>query len=94
MVGQIRRRLAGQPLKPYVYKDFGSLVSLGEYSTVGSLMGFIVGRSLFIEGYFARFMYRMLYKMHELALHGGVRTILGTLGRGFSRGADPSVKLH
>ena len=52
-------------MQPYVYKDFGSLVSLGEYSTVGNMMGFLAGRSLFIEGYFARLMYRSLYKMHE-----------------------------
>ena len=36
---QVTRRLAGQPLAPWHYRDFGSLVSLGEYSTVGSLMG-------------------------------------------------------
>ena len=43
------RRLAGRPLKPYVYRDFGSLVSLGEYSTVGTLMGALVGGCIFIE---------------------------------------------
>jgi NADH dehydrogenase len=94
MLGQLRRRLAGEPLAPFVYRDFGSLVSLGKYSTVGSLMGFLVGKNLFIEGYFARLMYRMLYKMHEYALHGGVKTLLGSLGRRLSRGADPAVKLH
>ena len=31
MVEQIRRRLAGKPLTPWRYRDFGSLVSLGEY---------------------------------------------------------------
>ena len=61
-------------LKPYVYKDFGSLVSLGEYSTVGNLMGFVVGKSMFVEGYFARLMYRSLHKMHEMALHGRARS--------------------
>jgi NADH:ubiquinone reductase (H+-translocating) len=94
MLGQLRRRLAGEPLTPFVYRDFGSLVSLGKYSTVGSLMGFLVGKNLFIEGYFARLMYRMLYKMHEYALYGGTKTILGSLGRRLSRGADPAVKLH
>jgi NADH dehydrogenase len=94
MLGQLRRRLAGEPLMPFVYRDFGSLVSLGKYSTVGSLMGFLVGKNLFIEGYFARLMYRMLYKMHEYALHGGTKTVLGSLGRRLSRGADPAVKLH
>ena len=55
---------------PFTYRDFGSLVSLGKYSTVGNLMGFAIGRSMFIEGYFARLMYRSLYAMHLAALHG------------------------
>ena len=38
-----QRRLAGQPLAPWHYRDFGSLVSLGEYSTVGNLMGGLMG---------------------------------------------------
>jgi NADH dehydrogenase len=53
MVKQLRAVMAGRPLGEYVYRDFGSLVSLGKYSTVGNLMGFIVGRSMFIEGHFA-----------------------------------------
>jgi len=91
---ELPRLLAGQPLRPFVYRDFGSLVSLGRYSTVGSLMGFLVGRHLFIEGYFARLMYRSLYKMHEYALHGARRVIIETLARALDRGSDPEVKLH
>jgi len=94
LLRQLRRRLAGKTLRPFVYHDFGSLVSLGDYSTVGSLMGFLIGRSFFIEGYFARLMYRSLYQMHQYALHGGGRTFLATLARGLSRGAEPEVKLH
>src|SRR5215213_579072 len=41
LAGQMRRRLAGKTLEPFKYRDFGSLVSLGEYSTVGNLMGFL-----------------------------------------------------
>ena len=93
LVEQLPRRLRGEPLKPYVYRDFGSLVSLGR-STVGNLMGFLVGKSFFIEGYFARLMYRSLYKMHEAALHGLANVILGTIGRTFSRRNAPVVKLH
>ena len=44
---QLQRKLAGQPIQPWHYRDFGSLVSLGEYSTVGSLMGKLVGASFF-----------------------------------------------
>jgi NADH dehydrogenase len=92
MVGQIGAVLEGRALGEYTYRDFGSLVSLGKYSTVGNLMGFAVGRSMFIEGQFARLMYRSLYKMHEAALHGGVRTLLGMVAPG-ARPA-PTVKLH
>jgi NADH dehydrogenase len=91
---QLQRKLAGQPLKPFVYRDFGSLISLGSYSTVGNLMGVLVGRSFFIEGYFARLMYRALYFMHEMALFGPWRALMSSLARAFSRGMGPTVKLH
>lgn len=94
MLRQIRRRLAGQTLLAYRYHDFGSLVSLGKYSTVGSLMGFLVGRSFFVEGLFARLMYRSLYKMHELAVYGLGRTVASALGRILARSGGPTVKLH
>ena len=57
LLRQFRHRIAGKPLEPFVYRDLGSLVSLGEYTTVGNLMGFLVGKTFFIEGYFARLMY-------------------------------------
>ena len=91
---QIGRRLAGQPIAPFRYRDFGSLVSLGEFSTIGNLMGFLAGRGLFIEGYFARLMYRSLYKMHETALHGPLKVGLDTIARFMTRRTEPHVKLH
>ena len=92
MVKQLDHLLSGKPLREFTYRDFGSLVSLGAYSTVGSLMGFVVGRSFFIEGYFARLMYRSLYKMHEAALHGHGRTLLRLLTP--ATRPTPTVKLH
>jgi NADH dehydrogenase len=94
LVRQMRRRLAGEPPQPWRYHDFGSLVSLGEYSTVGSLMGGLLGGSLWIEGLFARLMYRSLYKMHEYALHGPTKVTLDTLARMITRRTEPHVKLH
>ena len=91
---QINRRLAGQPLEPWRYRDFGSLVSLGEYSTVGNLMGSLIGGNLWIEGLFARLMYRSLYKLHEYALHGPTKVTLDTLARLITRRTEPHVKLH
>ena len=91
---QIQRRLASQPLKPYRYKDFGSLVSLGKFSTVGNMMGGLIGKSLMIEGYFAKLMYLSLYKLHELAIHGALKTTLFTLSRMITKQTNPTVKLH
>ena len=94
MLKQMKRRLAGKPLLAWRYRDFGSLVALGHYSTVGNLMGRLIGRSLFIEGYIARLMYRSLYKMHQLALHGVTKVSLDTLARVITRRTEPHVKLH
>jgi NADH dehydrogenase len=94
MVAQMGRRLEGRPLRDYRYRDFGSLVSLGEYSTVGNMMGGLVGGNLFMEGLFARAMYLSLYKMHELALHGFVKVAFDTLARMIVRRTEPHVKLH
>jgi NADH:quinone reductase (non-electrogenic) len=94
MVKQIGSRLRGKRLQPYSYRDFGSLVSLGEYTTVGNLMGALVGGNMMIEGYIARLMYTSLYKMHELALHGYTKVALDTLVRLITRRTEPHVKLH
>jgi len=91
---QLPLHIAGKPIAPFVYRDFGSLVSLGRYSTIGSLMGFLVGRSFLVEGLFARLMYRSLYTMHEVAVQGSRRTLFGSLGRGLSHRGEPQVKLH
>jgi NADH:ubiquinone reductase (H+-translocating) len=94
MVRQIERRLRGERLAPFTYRDFGSLVSLGNHTTVGNLMGFLLGPSIFIEGLLARTMYRSLHAMHERALYGAPQTALGLLSRGLSRRTGPQVKLH
>jgi NADH dehydrogenase len=91
---EMKRRLAGEPMRPWRYRDFGSLVSLGEYSTVGNLMGGLIGRNFWVEGLIARTMYRSLYKMHEYALHGTAKVTLDTLARLITRRTEPHVKLH
>ena len=90
----IRARLAGKPLRNFEFKDFGSLVSLGHFSAVGSLMGGLIGGSMFIEGLMARVMYTSLYRMHVLALHGAVRMGLDTITHWLRSKTSPRVKLH
>ncbi|MBC67225.1 MAG: FAD-dependent oxidoreductase [Rhodobacteraceae bacterium] len=81
-------------LPNYVYKDYGSLVNLGRYSTVGNLMGSLMGGSMFIEGIIARLMYLMLYQMHLMALHGIMNVIFRLLAKLITRRTETRVKLH
>jgi NADH dehydrogenase len=90
----LARQLRGEPLLPWQYRDFGSLVSLGQHTTVGNLMGALVGGNLWVEGLFARLMYLSLYKLHELAVHGWWRTSMSTASRLLQRRSEPRVKLH
>ncbi|HYM98551.1 MAG TPA: NAD(P)/FAD-dependent oxidoreductase, partial [Aestuariivirgaceae bacterium] len=53
-----------------------------------------LGGSFFMEGLIARLMYQLLYKLHELALHGPAKVILDTLARLITRRTEPHVKLH
>jgi NADH dehydrogenase len=68
-------------------------VALGRYSTVGSLMGGLIG-SMLISGFIARLVYLSLYKMHQAALYGWPRAILISLLHFLRRGINPQVKLH
>ena len=90
-LGQV---LAGKPPAPYVYRDHGSLVSLSRFSTVGSLMGNLIGGRMAIEGRLARFVYRSLYRMHLVAVHGWFRgLLLIAIGR-VNQVVRPRLKLH
>lgn len=94
LLKSIKCRLNKKPLPEYRYHDFGSLVNLGKYTTVGNLMGGLTGGTLFIQGTVAGFMYRSLYKMHLYALHGFSKVLLDTIARMITRRTEPHVKLH
>jgi len=88
------RLMNGQPLRPFEYHDHGSLVSISRFSTVGSLMGNLVGGRMAIEGRLARFVYISLYRMHLIAIHGWLRGIgLIAIGR-VNTIIRPRLKLH
>jgi len=81
--------------KPFAYRlSLEAAERIGNYSTVGNLMGFISGKSMRIEGWFAKIMYRSLYKMHEVALHGPIKVALDSVSRLLTRRTEPQVKLH
>jgi len=89
----IINRLRGRSLVKYVYLDYGSLVALGKYTTVGNLMGNLMG-SVSVGGFIARVVYLSLYKMHQVAIHGYFRTAMLTLSNLFRRSAHATIKMH
>lgn len=80
-------------LPPFAYRDYGSLVSLGNHATVGNLMGNVI-KSVRVEGLIARMVYLSLYKMHQISLFGFWRTSLLTASNMFRRSVHPAIKLH
>jgi len=89
----LRLRLAGEELSAYRYTDYGSLISLSRFSAVGNLMGNLMG-SVKFEGWLARMFYVSLYRMHQRALYGTLRTILLMLSDRIGRSTEPRLKMH
>ena len=90
----IQRELKGIALLDFKYTDYGSLVNLSRFSTVGSLMGNLMKGSMFVEGRIARVMYLSLYRMHQLAIHGWWKgPFIIALSR-ISKIIRPKIKLH
>lgn len=89
----VLNRLKGKPPVTFVYHDYGSLVSLGKFSTVGSLMGSLMG-TVSVGGFIAYMVYLSLYKMHQVAIHGYFRTAMLTLSNLFRRSTHAKIKMH
>jgi NADH dehydrogenase len=97
LVNSMQRRLAGKPLPEYVYRDYGSLINLSRFETIGTLMGHLRGKqagNVMIEGWLARVAYLSLYKTHLRALHGLGWVVLSTISNWLTRAGRPQLKLH
>ncbi|MCC2603773.1 NAD(P)/FAD-dependent oxidoreductase [Planctobacterium marinum] len=90
----IKRLHTGQQAKAYQYVDYGSLVSLSSYSTIGSLMGSLSKGSVFIEGKLARMVYISLYRMHQMVVYGKLKTLFFMLVNRINKRLRPTLKLH
>ncbi|WP_428355920.1 NAD(P)/FAD-dependent oxidoreductase [Methyloprofundus sp.] len=86
-------RMHNKPPIEYMYRDYGSLVSLGKYTTVGNVMGNLMG-TVTIGGFIARMVYLSLYIMHQTALFGYFKTTLLTLSNLFKSTIYTRIKLH
>lgn len=94
LAGNLERLLAGKPLRPWRYRDYGSLVSLGRYQSVGQLMSGLAGAKLGMRGWVAWLMYRWLYLSHQIVLHGGWQAMVNALSHAMANTGRPRTKLH
>jgi NADH:ubiquinone reductase (H+-translocating) len=60
----------GRTVPDFVYRDFGSLVSLGDYDAYGSLGKLGLFKGVSIRGRLAQFSHVMLYRTHQSRLYG------------------------
>lgn len=79
---------------PFAYRDFGSLVSLGDNKGVGNLMGGLAGRNFFVEGLLAKWMYISLHLNHHRAILGIGKTAVLALARLLQQRVSGRLKLH
>ncbi len=79
---------------PFVYKDLGSLVSLGDNKGVGNLMGGLSGKNFFVQGLLAKWMYMSLHLMHHRAILGTGKTGVLALARLLQQRVSGRMKLH
>lgn len=88
-------RLRGRDFgRDFAYRDFGSLVSLGEKRGLGSLMGGLGGRNFFVDGLIAKGMYMALHLDHHRAILGFWNTLVLALARLLQRRVSGRLKLH
>lgn len=82
-----------KPLPDFVFRDFGSLVSLSDYDAFGALgrFGFFPGG--LIRGRLARFSHAMLYRRHQQALHGFRKATLLWTAEQINGLVQPNIRL-
>ena len=79
--------------EPFLYRDYGSLVSLANYTAYGKL--FSGGkRSLSIDGWMAKAAYKSLYRGHQKTLIGYPAMMMGVLVDRLRKTMEPRLKMH
>lgn len=93
LVKSIPAYLANQPLKPFYYRDHGSLIALTHSNVIGTLMT-RTAKSIYLEGLLARLSYWFLYKKHLYVLKGFRFVLWHTLSDWMLKRQKVRIKLH
>jgi len=83
----------GEPVLPFRFRDLGSLVSLSDYNAFGTLARFGFFKGGFIKGRFAQLSHVLLYRRHQLSLHGTGRAVLLWLAERINALVQPDIRI-
>jgi NADH:ubiquinone reductase (H+-translocating) len=83
----------GRLVPSFRFRDLGALLALSDYNAFGTLgrFGFFTGR--FIKGQFARVSHALLYRRHQLALHGAARAALLWVAERMNAFVQPKIRI-
>jgi NADH:ubiquinone reductase (H+-translocating) len=84
---------AGTPAPPYSFRDLGALVALSDYNAFGRLGRFGLFKGGFIKGRFAQLRHAVLYRRHQLSLHGPIRAALLWLAERINGLVQPKIRI-
>ena len=85
--------LSGRQVPPFSFRDFGALVSLSDYNAFGTLGRFGFFRGGFIRGRFAQLSHALLYRNHQLSLHGPGRALLLWVAERINALVNPKIRI-
>jgi NADH:ubiquinone reductase (H+-translocating) len=83
----------GKPIPPFRFRDLGALVALGDYNAFGRLGRFGFFKGGFIKGRIAQLSHAVLYRQHQLSLHGPARAALLWLAERINALVQPSIRI-
>ena len=93
LYGVFKKQLSDAPVSAFVFRERGSVFSLGEKVAVGTLQ--LRGKTpLRIKGYVARLTYNFLYRKHQIEILGWYQGLIVIIKDLISRVTGPKVKLH
>jgi NADH:quinone reductase (non-electrogenic) len=82
-----------KPVPSFRFRDLGALVSLSDYNAFGTLGRFGFFKGGFIKGRFAQLSHALLYRRHQLSLHGPFRTALLWLAQRINALVQPNIRI-
>jgi NADH dehydrogenase len=83
----------GAPVPAFHFRNFGALVALGDYNAFGTLGRFGFFKGGFIKGRFAQLSHALLYRRHQLSLHGPARAALMWLAERINAVVQPCIRI-